>query len=288
LYGGSSRLALGTAQFGLPYGVTNSIGQVASADVAEILTMAERAGISWLDTAAAYGTAEAKLGNTLPRPCPFQIATKTLPKAASVDDIVARAYRSLELLKVEHIGALLVHHAGELSLWGDKLWRSLQTLKESGLVAQIGISAYADDNPLQLATRFQPDLMQLPISIFDQRLVRDGTLGALKKAGVAVHARSIFLQGLVFMEPAKLPATLSHVEARLSQIHRDMQANGISPIRAALTYTMCQPEINHVVIGVTQLNELRQIVDAANAPAERLNWEQFAVDDPVAINPRLW
>jgi D-threo-aldose 1-dehydrogenase len=288
LYGGSRRLALGTAQFGLPYGITNSIGQVASGDVAEILTMAESVGISWLDTAAAYGTAEATLGNTLRRPCPFRIATKTLPKAASVDDIIARAYRSLELLKLEHIDALLVHHAGELTRCGDKLWRSLQKLKEAGLVTQIGISAYADDDPLLLAARYQPDLMQLPLSILDQRLVRDGTISALKKSGVAVHARSIFLQGLVFMEAANLPPKLSHVEARLSKVHSDMQAAGISPLRAAVMYAMCQPEVDHVVIGVTQLSELRQIVDAANAPAEQLNWEQFAMDDPVALNPTLW
>ena len=284
---GSKRLALGTVQFGLPYGITNTRGQVSPADVRRILELAEAAEIPWLDTAAAYGTAEAVLGETLRRPCQFRVATKTLPLSAGVDAVIARVHESLRLLRVERLDALLVHHAEDLRT-ADGLWDSLQRLKQRGLVDQVGISAYAADDPLSLAKRFQPDLMQLPVSLLDQRLVLDGTLQALKAMGIAVHARSVFSQGFLFLQPTAMPPALAHAGVRLKQIQDNLQAAGIAPLQAALMYALGRPEIDQILVGVTRPDELSDIIAAATGPIEQLEWGKYMVDDPVVLNPSLW
>ena len=70
------QLCLGTAQFGLAYGITNSIGQVSEAAVGQLLDQAGAAGIRWLDTAQAYGNAEAVLGRQLPVAHGFRLISK--------------------------------------------------------------------------------------------------------------------------------------------------------------------------------------------------------------------
>lgn len=59
----SRRLALGTAQFGMRYGVANRVGQVPAGEARRILERARTAGMDTLDTAAAYGASETLLGS---------------------------------------------------------------------------------------------------------------------------------------------------------------------------------------------------------------------------------
>ncbi|MGP1664729.1 MAG: aldo/keto reductase, partial [Rhodanobacter sp.] len=56
------KLALGTVQFGLPYGIANPGGQIGRDDAGQILALARESGIDTLDTAIAYGDSEACLG----------------------------------------------------------------------------------------------------------------------------------------------------------------------------------------------------------------------------------
>ena len=71
------RLGLGSAQFGLDYGVTNLRGQTTPADVAELLRIAGHAGVRVIDTAPAYGSSEETIGACLPSEHHFRIVTKT-------------------------------------------------------------------------------------------------------------------------------------------------------------------------------------------------------------------
>src|SRR5579863_2867048 len=219
------RLGLGTVQFGQAYGVSNTEGQVPRADVKLILELAACAGIGLLDTAANYGEAEAVLGGNDLKP--FRIVSKTLGVEHGVHAVIARVRRSVRILGA--VDMLLVHAAKDLlGPSGTTLWRSLQALKAEGIVGGIGISAYVADDPVTLAERFRPDAMQLPFSLLDQRLLRDGSLERIKQLGVEIHARSLFLQGLLFMK--KPPERLGSAAPMLEKVRTEIARAGTTPL----------------------------------------------------------
>jgi aryl-alcohol dehydrogenase-like predicted oxidoreductase len=277
------KLGLGTVQFGQAYGVSNTRGQVGPNAANAILVRAAQAGVAWLDTAANYGEAEAVLSKL--NITPFRIVTKTTSVSQGVDAVIARVRRSVALLG--HIDRVLVHSAADLiGPDGGALWTALRDLKDEGVVGGIGISVYVADDPAALAARFRPDAMQLPFSLLDQRLLRDGTLGRLRDLGVEIHARSLFLQGLLFM--AKLPAKLQSAAPALTAIKARIHDAGTTPLSAALGFVLARPEIDAAIIGVTALDELDEILAAAAAPLPALDWENLALSDETVLTPSLW
>lgn len=273
------KLGLGTVQFGQAYGVSNTRGQVPPAEAAVILQRAATAGITLLDTAANYGAAESVLAGL--NTAPFRIVTKTINLKNGLDAVLARARQSAQTLKAD---TLLVHAAANLA--DDKLWPALQKLKSEGVFRKIGISAYVADNPAVLAARFKPDVMQLPFSLLDQRLLGDGTLGRLKDMGVETHARSLFLQGLLFLDD--LPPKLQQAAPHLKSLKAKIAATGATLLAAALGFALSRPEIAFGVVGVTSLGELDEILAAAAYPLPDLDWAAMALTDEVVLTPSLW
>lgn len=282
-------LGLGAAQFGLDYGVSNPRGRVPEDEVRLILDTAATNQVAVIDTAPAYGDSERILGQSWPFPSPFRVVTKTVPIAEGLDRVETRARRSLEKMGLSRGYALMVHAAEDLlGPDGQALWDRLQGLKAEGLFQKIGVSCYGSDEPVHLARRFRPDLIQLPCSLLDQRPDRDGTLRALADLGVEIHLRSIFLQGLLFLDRDQMPAALGDAGPRLSRIRRALAEAGADPLQAALAYAQTRPEASAVILGVTSAAELRAILAAAATPVPDLDWSALALDHPLALDPRRW
>jgi aryl-alcohol dehydrogenase-like predicted oxidoreductase len=286
---GASRLGLGTVQFGTAYGITNAKGQVDPATVAAILEAGRRAGIHLIDTAAAYGMSEEVIGPLVGRSSDYVVVTKTLPKPTSIQAAVERARQSHRTLGGKQLHGLLVHHVSDLQTAdGPEFWKALLELRDAGLFAGIGISAYITDDLLMLARRFRPAIMQLPVSILDQRLIRQGTLAALKDLGVEIHVRSAFLQGLVFLDPMKLPKRLAHAQAQLLVFHARLRDLRMSPLEAAIRFLLSVREVDNVVVGTTSVDEIHEIIHAARLGPADASWHRFAIDDGVLLDPRQW
>ena len=278
-----ARLGIGTVQFGQAYGVSNTVGQVPRADVKLILEMAGLCGIKLLDTAANYGEAESVLGGANLKP--FRIVSKTLGVHHGVHAVIARVRQSVRTLGA--VDLLLVHAAKDLlGPSGTTLWRSLQALKAEGIVGGIGISAYVADDPVMLAERFRPDAMQLPFSLLDQRLLHDGSLKRLKQLGVEIHARSVFLQGLLFM--AEPPEKLSDAGPMLEKARTEIARAGTGPLAAALGFVLSRPEIDVALVGLTGLEQLKEIVAGALSPLPDWDWAACALTDERILTPSLW
>jgi spore coat polysaccharide biosynthesis protein SpsF (cytidylyltransferase family)/aryl-alcohol dehydrogenase-like predicted oxidoreductase len=277
------RLGIGTVQFGQAYGVSNSRGQVPLAEVRAILYRAAQAGIGLLDTAANYGKAEEILSQA--DAGAFRIVTKTISAAHGVEAVVARARQSVKYLG--RVDLLLVHTVGDLvGPMGTKLWQALARLKTEGVVGGIGISAYVADDPVSLAERFHPDAMQVPLSLLDQRLLLDGSLGRLKQLGVEVHVRSVFLQGLLFLETP--PEKLAYAAPMLKDVRARIVAAGITPMAAALAFVLSVAELDTAVLGVVGLRQLEEILAAVATPMPKLDWASFALNDARVLTPSLW
>jgi len=278
-----NKLGLGTVQFGQPYGVSNTVGRVAFDEARAILSRAANGAIGVLDTAALYGEAEDVLGR-LDTQC-FRIVTKTRDLRNDVEAVIARARQSARTLG--HVEMLLVHWAGDLAgAQGEDLWAALQQLKDQGIVGGIGISAYAADDPVTLALKFRPDAMQLPFSLLDQRLLQNGTLTKLHELGIEIHARSVFLQGLLFLD--RLPEQLAYAAPHLASIKARIAAVGATPLAVALGFVLSRPEIAVALVGVTTVAELDEILAAANEPLPALDWPSLALDDERVLTPSQW
>jgi aryl-alcohol dehydrogenase-like predicted oxidoreductase len=290
---GAERVILGTAQFGLSYGISNDGGRVARNEVADILSLASAEGVPALDTAAAYGDSEAVLGS-LAESRPFAITTKTVPirAAALTHEDVARVeerfHRSLAQLQRSTVDTLLVHDAGDLLAdGGERLWNLLESIRRDGKARRIGVSVYDGTQIAAVTAKFPVEVVQLPVNALDQRLLLDGSLARLRASGVSVQARSAFLQGLMLMAPSEVAEKLPHATAIVARWQAACESAGITPLAAALAFVLAQPEIDHVVLGVHSREHLAECLAAVDTPAA-LPWNAIACNDPEVVDPRRW
>ncbi len=282
-------LGLGSAQFGCDYGISNTRGRVHEDEVRQILSLAADCRITQIDAAYYHGDVERILGRCWPFPSPFKPQVRTLRLEKGLDWLESRLRRSVDHMGLARIHSALVDSAEDLTgAEGDALWARLEKLKAEGLVSRIGISATHDDQPVLLAKRFKPDIMQVPASILDQRLVHNGAIAQLAELGVEVQVRSVFLQGLLFLPREALPPNLAPVGPHLSRVRRILAEYGADPLHAALSYALNLPGVSTVLVGVTSAAELRAIVAASERKAPRVAYDMMALNDEIALDPNQW
>ena len=283
-----SKLGLGSAQFGLDQ-TTLVRGRAPKAEARDILDIAARAQLPVLDVDSHSGVAVAALGEVLPRPTPFRVSISTVRPDRGPDYVEAEARATLRRLGVEQADAILVPCAADLfGPHGMALWNRLRAMKDAGLTRKIGVSVFASDDPLGVARRFRPDIVQAPASLLDQRLLIDGTLAALAGLGMEVHLRSIFLNGLLFLPPDRAPTHLKAAASRISRARRLIAEGRSDPLQAALGFALSRVEAATVLVGVTSPAELSAVIAAASSPPPDLDWDEMAIDDPIALDPRAW
>ena len=290
-------ICLGSAQFGLPYGVTNTAGIVDEQEISFLLSEAASAGLSFVDTAQAYGESESILGRNK---CPgvnYRFISK-FPKQSKTSFSVEDCYRwdkefqrTLRLLGVSSLDSFLLHSPKDLLKPGGAfLEQWLLALRDSGRVKRLGVSIY-DATDLESVPTDLLNLVQLPLSLYDQRLLSDGTISYLSSQGCAIHARSIYLQGLLLTPSGLWPdwiapsACLHH--ARLLQFASEQ---GCSLIDCALGFARAQSQLEAVVIGLCSLRQLKQLLQAwqLNSPWINDDWKRWAIQNPDILDPRRW
>jgi aryl-alcohol dehydrogenase-like predicted oxidoreductase len=291
-----SKLGLGTAQFGMDYGATNVGGRTAPAEAAKMLRTAHEAGIRWIDTAPAYGVSEDVLGRSWPAAHAFRIVTKTpVFKQARITQSDAQRltdtfHLSLKTLRQTSLYALLAHHADDLLVdGGDVLIEAMQALKQRGLVQKIGVSVYSAAQIDGLLDRFAVDVIQVPMSVIDQRLLGSGHLGKLAARGIEVHVRSAFLQGIVLADTKALDEHFWPVRGLIEGYQDYCARQGLSPLEGALAFCTGRAEVACAIVGVCSMKELRELLAAAGtAIPPGLDFAPFACADERMVNPALW
>jgi len=291
------KIGLGTVQFGLAYGVSNLQGITQATEVIEILTLAWKSGITILDTAASYGMSEEIIGQSIPEGMSFKIITKTpLFKKNRIDKVDATRLKetflqSLKRLRQPAIYGLLVHQANDLLVSGGPyLWQVMEDLRAAGLVKKIGVSVYSPREIEEILEKYRPDFIQLPVNVFDQRMIQGGYLKRLKNHGIEIHSRSVFLQGLLLMAPEQISPYFDPIRPTIMQYHSTMQNQRISPIAAALGFVYQQPEIDYFIVGVNNQAHLEEIINVVHniGTLGNLDFSVYAVHEESMINPSLW
>lgn len=282
-----SKLGIGTVQFGLDYGISNTYGKTSFEEVKSILQYAREAGIEVVDTARAYGESEKVLGESalVGR---FKVVSKFL-HADEKNGLRAKVENSLRTLKVNSLHGFMAHHADVLIEKPD-IWQELLQLKKEGLVGRVGVSLYNPDQLKKLwSLKITPDLVQLPYNLFDRKF--ESCFEKLKTDGTEIHCRSIFLQGLFFMSEDQLSGNLRLLKKPLAELRRICSSFDLSMEELALNFVVNNPAIDYAIIGVNTLNQLKKNIlsikgSLSNEVNERVRKIPVLHDE--MLNPVNW
>lgn len=284
------KLALGTVQFGLEYGVANTSGQVSRDAVRAILHRAQLSGLNTLDTANAYGESESVLGcmgvqNWLVVTKLPAVPTGCLDVAQWVQ---SETLASMRRLRVTGLYGLLLHRPEQLlGAIGEDLFGALQSIKAQGLVKKIGVSIYGPAELDALCGRYAFDLVQAPLNLVDRSLVTSGWAQQLQNAGVEVHTRSAYLQGLLLMPKDKRPIKFERWRDIWTEWDNWLETTRLTPLQACLRYTHSLDCIDRVVVGVDSVAQLEEAIAAVQGALPSLPKFKTLQDDRL-INPATW
>ena len=291
-----SKIGLGTAQWGLNYGVSNDYGLTPPDEVRRILDFAKSCGISTIDTAPVYGASEKVIGaNDISG---FNLCTK-LPalRDMSLGSNVNTYFQSSTVNSIQNLRSngfeyLLLHDCNDLlGVHGSQVALSMKKFKESGISKKIGFSAYTSSQIHSALDFFKPDVVQIPFSIFDQRLFLDGTLNILKDLGIEIHARSIFLQGLLLMPPNKLDQYFAPFLPSIRNWHDICNDLDLLPLELALYFVISRQYIDKVIIGISnlcQLNEIISSIEVDQSSIADFPFSKLAHTSEKLLNPSIW
>lgn len=286
-----SKITLGTVQFGIGYGVSNSSGRPDIANVDQILAEARSVGINSLDTAPTYGDAETTLG--LLGVSDFNIVTKIPSIPHDVHDVESfvkySVEQSLTRLRVQSLHGLLLHDATVLdNPNASRIVSCLNDMKSSGVVRNVGVSVYRPEQIIQLDLLQGIDVIQAPVSIIDRRFVQPDVLSRMSECSVKLQARSVFLQGLLLMPLDELPMYFeNHIEL-LTEWHRLLELNNQDAMSACISFVRQCLSINQIVLGVQNVGQLLEIIVKYSSSVDLNLYDSVVCDDEGLINPSKW
>jgi aryl-alcohol dehydrogenase-like predicted oxidoreductase len=284
----TNKIILGTVQFGLNYGINNKTGQPSISDVFNILDFAKHNGINTIDTADAYGTASKIIGDYLKiNPGTFWVNTKF--KKSNIQ-VKKQLYNSLKDLKIDRVNVYFYHSFNDFILHPELL-EELEELKNIGLINKIGVSVY-DNNELKEAIACEAiDTIQLPFNLLDNYTQRGKLLEQAKLKGNEIQARSVFLQGLFFISPNELPSKLLPLKKYLKILLDITSSNQITVEELAVQYAINQPDIDYIVIGVDNLEQLEKnlIIARKNLRTKTIHIiDNINVAETELLYPKNW
>lgn len=289
--------AIGTAQFGQDYGICNDRGAVEGDNATSIVKTALDNNIHIFDTASMYGDSETVLGKALPSNQTTRIITKYYVDENDIDGLLQNLEESQTRLGKNNIDGILIHNADVLKgKNGQKIWDTLKQTKEENNVHKIGVSVYTPDDFTTLTNQYDIDLVQAPCNLLDQRFLSDAVQSVKKEKNIELHARSLFLQGLLLQELDALPEQFKEKREHFLKTQKYTRTHNLSSLELCLLFAQWAQEnssIDHFVIGVDSGSHLQEIVKVVQdlAKHEKISHNDiktFETDDLSVIDPRQW
>lgn len=286
-----NKLILGTAQFGLNYGINNNNGQLEKDQVLELLNVAYQEGIRFLDTAEIYGNAHNIIGDFHKRNenLRFKIITK-FPHNFNIDVINDKVFEYINVLNVTVIDVLMFHSFNSFKSNYQSV-ELLEELKRSGHINHIGVSVYTNNQLESLLDEDLISVVQLPFNLLDNINVRGDLLEKLKNKGKSVHVRSVFLQGLFFKNINDKTPIVKQLRTELKLLNHLTSKFKCSMEELALSYNLSQQNIDNVIIGVDSIFQLNNNIKASfyklqEETIQHIN--KIHVKNLELLNPSLW
>lgn len=293
-----SELTLGTVQLGMPYGINNHYGMPTYEQSAQILQTAVDGGIVSFDTAKGYGQSEAVLGRFFANtPVDKTLITKVEFDKETPAEVKSSLFEkvkdSAKVMGLSKLPLVLLHSEAYLENYGNVLVDALKELKEEGLAESVGISFSDKSKLMELADPAVFDSVQIPANMFDNAEIRNGSIKALSDAGISVYIRSVYLQGLFFMNTSALPYKIQSAKTAIDKLQNLAADNNMSMAALALSYIRGAQGVTSLVLGcetVAQLTESLKLFDMPLLPESAVDkiMEISEEIEPVVIRPWEW
>jgi len=283
-----SKLAIGTAQFGMDYGISNQKGKVKEDEVEKILDLAFENGINTIDTAKAYGNSEEAIGNYLKkRPNnSWNIITKLSDTKTDLFDQIKDSNNKLTISP-----NIVMAHSADYFL--DRKFQSwLSEAKKDLSISKIGVSIYGENEISRvLKSSFKPKIIQLPLNILDTRLYHKGLLSDLNEIGIEIHARSVFLQGLFYLKGVELKGQFPDVVKNIKRLKTIAAKANLTLPELSLIWLVNLGKVTKVVLGVDSIDQLKVHLKTLKKKVESSIFEEalsMKYENEKILNPSLW
>jgi len=285
------KIVIGTANFGMDYGIGNNQKKLLDSDILDIISVAKKKGIETIDTAVSYGNSLKRLGEIGIND--FKIITKfpriPVDKKNQTNWFDDQVSRTLEQLGISSLEAILLHYPKDiLENKNFELIHFLSNLKKDGVIKKIGVSIYEKNELEEILKIFKPEIIQCPINLFDNRLLEKNYLEEISNKGIEVHIRSIFLQGLLLFKKEEMPQDFLKFQNIWQEWYNWLKIIKLNPLEACIRYTNSIKGVDKIVVGINSAHQLKQIIKYMRKPKlyKEPNWQ-----NPIStklIDPRLW
>jgi aryl-alcohol dehydrogenase-like predicted oxidoreductase len=293
-----SRIALGTAQLGMPYGIANTAGRPEIEVAQQIVAECWQAGVRYFDTAQAYGDSEVVLGRVLRNlgvANEARVVTKLSPtlQTESVEGILSSLRLSLAQLRLQRLWAVLLHREDQLDYWYGTLGEAFEIARRHGLVEHIGVSVYSPQRALEALHIPGLDVLQVPANLFDRRMRKAQVLEKASAKNVTVFIRSIYLQGLALFNSRQAQETAPFAVSAVSALEQFCNVNGIDQKRFVFEYARHISSEAFRIVGAETKEQVVENIGLENEQpldsALYRQWDKVWPDDvDELVNPSRW
>ena len=285
------KISIGTAQFGLDYGVKNLTGQINFPDAKKIINEAYRNNIRSIDTAASYGNAETILGELETNK--FDITTKLIRLPYDEKKVEKWVFEQVEMsltkLNRDVISGILIHDPEILRTdEGKKIFSTLRLAKKKNLIQDIGVSIYHLKDLPELIEEFEIDIVQAPFNVFDRRLEREGWIDELDNKEIKIQVRSVFLQGLMLMEIEELKKDFNSWIEIFEEWKDWLKKNNLTSYEACLVFIEKFSKIDKVIIGLDSIEQFKMLLNHCKSAKRRYEIPEIFTNDLDLIDPLRW
>lgn len=287
-----NKLILGSAQFGMDYGVSNKNGKISNQEIKDIFDFSQQNHIDTIDTAMSYGNSEHLIGIYNKS---LQVITKLQPIPNKCNDLESwfdnEICKSLERLRLKNLYGILLHNPDDLlGKNGLELSNLLVAYKKKGVFKKIGLSIYDFKLVHKYLEIIKIDIVQCPFNIIDQRVINTGLANEMHDLGIEIHARSIFLQGLLLMSEHERPDYFHKWTSLWAKYYKFLDSNNTTSIQACLDFVLSNTLIDKYVVGINSLKHLKEIVELTKHGPKNIGsgYKNLSSNDPSLINPSLW
>ena len=284
------KIIIGTAQFGLDYGIANSKGKMKTNEIKKIIKYARTNNIKNIDTAHAYGDSEQRLGNVGIKNFNVIVKLPATNPTQPYDQWVKKSiHSSFKKLKINKADTVLVHNAKFLlnPKMGKKIYEELKKFKNKNIINNIGVSIYSISDLKNIIKKFSMDVVLISLNIFDQRILNKKIINTLKRKNIKIYTRSTFLQGLLLMSKNKIPTKFNKWKKKFDMWFRELENKKVSAYDACLDFVMKNKDVDKTLIGIDDFKQFKEIFE--DKPKININYKKFNSNKiNKLINPAKW
>ena len=279
------KLMIGTAQFGLNYGIKRK--KINNKELKKIFNYLKKKKLNYFDTSNSYADSERKIGGFKIKK---NIITKIkLPKNRNLDLdkwLNIKINETLNKLKTNKLYGLLLHNTDDLKIkyLKNDIVESLKKLKKNKKVKNIGISIYTPDEIKKVLKLWIPDIVQLPLNFANTIFLKNNLIQKLKKKKIKICARSILLQGILLQK--KIYIGNLNSKKIFKKYVLWCKENKLSQLEYCLNFIK-KFDIDFAVLGFDNLVQLKEINSVFNKKY-RKNFKKFVLKDKILLDPRKW